>query len=111
MFSKILIANRGEIAARIIRTAREMNIRTAAVYSDCDRPALHVRLADEAYCLGPSPSVESYLDMNKILQAAEASGRKPSIPATAFWPKTPNLPAVADNRGFASLALRLKPWI
>ena len=110
MFSKILIANRGEIAVRIIRTAREMNIATVAVYSDCDRPALHVRLADEAYGLGASPSVESYLNMDRILQAAEASGAEAIHPGYGFWPKTPNLPAAARTGESASSVLRREPW-
>jgi len=84
MFNKILIANRGEIATRIIRTIREMNIRSVAVYSNCDRLALHVRLADEAYCLGPSPSLDSYLDMGKILQAAITCGADAIHPGYGF---------------------------
>jgi len=69
MFQKILIANRGEIAVRIIRACREMGIRTVAVYSEADRDALHTLLADEAICIGPAPSSESYLDMERILTA------------------------------------------
>lgn len=69
MFQKILIANRGEIAVRIIRACREMGIKTVAVYSEADRDALHTLLADEAICIGPAPSTESYLDMERILTA------------------------------------------
>ena len=69
MFQKILIANRGEIAVRIIRACREMGIKTVAVYSEADRDALHTLLADEAICIGPAPSSESYLDMERILSA------------------------------------------
>ena len=67
MFNKILIANRGEIACRIIRAARKMGIRTVAVYSEADREALHVSLADEAVCIGPPPSAQSYLAIDKIV--------------------------------------------
>ena len=68
MFQKILIANRGEIAVRIIRACREMGIKTVAVYSEADRDALHTLLADEAICIGPAPSTESYLgaDLNRM---------------------------------------------
>ena len=69
MFKKILIANRGEIACRIIKTAKKMNIQTVAVYSDADRSAEHVRMADEAVYLGPSPANESYLKSEFIIQA------------------------------------------
>ena len=67
MFKKILIANRGEIALRVIRTCREMGIKTVAVYSTADKESLHVRFADEAVCIGPPPSKESYLNMVRII--------------------------------------------
>ena len=66
MFQKILIANRGEIAVRIIRACRELGIRTVAVYSEADREALHTQLADEAVCIGPASSLDSYLNMERI---------------------------------------------
>ena len=74
MIRKILIANRGEIAVRIIRACREMGIETVAVYSEADREALHTKLADEAICIGPAALSESYLSMEKILSAAVVSG-------------------------------------
>ena len=73
MFKKILIANRGEIALRIIRTCKEMGIKTVAVYSTADKDSLHVRFADEAICIGPPPSNESYLDIPRIIAAAETA--------------------------------------
>lgn len=69
MIQKILVANRGEIAVRIIRACREMGIKTVAVYSEADKEALHTMLADEAICIGPAASSESYLDMERILSA------------------------------------------
>ena len=74
MFKKILIANRGEIACRVIRTARRMGIATVAVYSEADANALHVELADEAVCIGPAPARESYLVADKIIAACKATG-------------------------------------
>lgn len=74
MIKKVLIANRGEIAVRIIRACREMGIETVAVYSEADREALHTQLADEAVCIGPAPSSESYLSMDKILSATMITG-------------------------------------
>ena len=69
MFRKILIANRGEIAVRIIRACRELGIKTVAVYSEADREALHTQLADEAVCIGPAAAAQSYLNMESILSA------------------------------------------
>ena len=74
MFKKILIANRGEIALRIIRTCKEMNIRTVAVYSTADRESLHVKFADEAVCIGPPKSSESYLNIPRLMSAVEITG-------------------------------------
>ena len=76
MFNKILIANRGEIAVRIIRACREMGIRTVAVYSEADKDCLHTLLADEAICIGPAPSSQSYLNMERILSATVAMNIK-----------------------------------
>ena len=84
MFSSLLIANRGEIACRIIRTAREMGLRTIAVYSDADAKALHVRQADEAVHIGPSPARESYLVGDKIIAAAKATGAEAIHPGYGF---------------------------
>ncbi len=84
MFKKILIANRGEIACRIIRACREMNIKTVAVYSDADARALHVRMADEAYPIGAAPSTESYLRWDKIIETAKKSGAEAVHPGYGF---------------------------
>jgi propionyl-CoA carboxylase alpha chain len=84
MFRKILIANRGEIACRVIRTARRMGIATVAVYSDADAEALHVRIADEAIRIGPPPSAESYLRIDRIVEACRASGAEAVHPGYGF---------------------------
>ena len=94
MFRKILIANRGEIAVRIIRACREMGIATVAVYSEADREALHTQLADEAVCIGPAAATDSYLNMERILSATIASGADAIHPGFGF---------LSENSKFAAL--------
>src|SRR3982750_3097082 len=84
MFSKILIANRGEIACRVIRACREMDIATVAVYSEADKGALHVRMADEAFLIGRPASAESYLRGDKIIETAKISGAEAVHPGYGF---------------------------
>ena len=81
-FDKILIANRGEIACRIIRSAQKLNIKTVAVYSEADGNSMHVRLADEAYCIGGAASKDSYLRMDRIIDVAKKSGAQVSLIAS-----------------------------
>ncbi|MEN6581018.1 MAG: acetyl-CoA carboxylase biotin carboxylase subunit [Armatimonadota bacterium] len=85
MFKKILVANRGEIAVRIIRACREMKIATVAIYSEADRNSLHVRMADEAICVGPAPNKESYLNMPNIISAAIITGAEAIHPGYAYF--------------------------
>ena len=84
MFKKILIANRGEIALRVIRTCKEMGIKTVAVYSTADAESLHVKFADEAVCIGPAPSVDSYLKMSNVIAAAEITNADAIHPGYGF---------------------------
>jgi len=101
MFKKILIANRGEIACRVIRTARQMGIRTVAVYSDADRNALHVRLADEAVRIGPAPSAQSYLVIDNIIAACKATGADAVHPGYGFLSEKTAFAAALEKIGVA----------
>jgi propionyl-CoA carboxylase alpha chain len=97
--SKILVANRGEIALRIMRSAREMGIGTVAVYSQADRHALHVRYADEAVCIGPAPSAESYLNIPAILEAASRTGADAIHPGYGFLSENEQFAAAVQDAG------------
>ena len=99
MFTKILIANRGEIACRVIRTARRMGIATVAVYSEADRSALHVELADEAVCIGPAPARESYLVVDKIIAACKATGAQAVHPGYGFLSENEEFCAALEREG------------
>src|SRR6202047_2529588 len=94
MFEKVLIANRGEIALRVIRACKELGIRTLAVYSDADVDSLHVQLADEAICIGAAPSSESYLKIDRIMSAAEVGDVDAIHPGYGF---------LAENAHFAEV--------
>jgi len=94
VFSKVLIANRGEIALRIIRVCKQFSIKTVAVYSEADRDSLHVRFADEAVCIGPPPGKESYLKIPRIIAAAEITNADAIHPGYGF---------LAENASFAEI--------
>lgn len=100
MFSKLLIANRGEIAVRIIRACQELGIATVAVYSQCDKEALHVELADEAVCIGPNPSSQSYLNMDNILMAAKTKGVDAIHPGYGFLAENDVFAEKCEQEGF-----------
>ncbi|MBQ9358107.1 MAG: acetyl-CoA carboxylase biotin carboxylase subunit [Abditibacteriota bacterium] len=106
MFKKILIANRGEIAVRVIRACREMDIRSVAVYSEADRDSLHVKLADEAICIGPAMSRDSYLNMPNILNAALISGADAIHPGFGYFSENPGFVEACESCGLTFIGPR-----
>ncbi|MEM6760557.1 MAG: acetyl/propionyl/methylcrotonyl-CoA carboxylase subunit alpha [Pseudomonadota bacterium] len=101
MFNKILIANRGEIACRVIKTARKMGIQTVAIYSDADAQALHVQMADEAIHIGPPPANQSYIVIDKVMEAIKASGAQAVHPGYGFLSENAKFAAALDAAGVA----------
>ena len=100
MFKKVLIANRGEIALRIIRACRELDIISVAVYSEADVDSMHVQLADEAVCIGPGPSAESYLKADRVLAAAEIAGVDAIHPGYGFLSENARFAEICESEGF-----------
>jgi len=99
MFSKVLVANRGEIALRIIRACRELDVASVAVYSEADVDSLHVQLADEAVCIGPSPSKDSYLKPDRIIAAAEVTEAEAIHPGYGFLSEKPEFATLCEDEG------------
>ncbi len=108
MFKKILIANRGEIACRVIRTARKMGIATVAVYSDADRDAVHVEMADEAVHIGPAPAAQSYLVAEKIIDACKATGAEAVHPGYGFLSERASFCAALEKQGIVFIGPKPK---
>jgi acetyl-CoA carboxylase biotin carboxylase subunit len=106
MFSKILIANRGEIALRVIRACREMGIGSVAVHSTADADAMHVRMADESVCIGPAPSPESYLSMPAIISACEITGAEAIHPGYGFLSENANFVQIVEDHGITFIGPR-----
>ncbi len=109
MFEKILIANRGEIALRILRACREMGIRTVAVHSEADTDAKYVKLADESVCIGPAPSGASYLNIPAIISAAEVTDSEAIHPGYGFLSENADFAERVEKSGFTLSARAPRP--
>lgn len=107
MFKKILVANRGEIAVRIIRACKELDVSTVAVYSEADRDCMHVKMADEAICIGPAPSQKSYLNMTNILSAAEVTEAEAIHPGYGFLAENSEFARLCEENGIVFVG---PPW-
>jgi acetyl-CoA carboxylase biotin carboxylase subunit len=105
-FEKVLVANRGEIALRIIRAAHELGLKTVAVFSEIDSESLHARLADEAVCIGPPPSRDSYLNITRIISAAEITGAKAIHPGYGFLAENPEFAEICESCGITFIGPR-----
>ena len=99
MFSKVLIANRGEIAIRIIRACKDLGLKTVAVYSEADRNSLHVEFADEAICIGKPSSTDSYLNISRLISAAEVTDCDAIHPGYGFLAENPDFAEVCESCG------------
>jgi acetyl-CoA carboxylase biotin carboxylase subunit len=108
MINKIVIANRGEIALRIMRACREMGIKTVAVHSEADRDLKHVRLADESVCIGPSPSAQSYLNVPALISAAEVTDAEAIHPGYGFLSENADFAERVESSGFIFIGPKWK---
>ena len=108
MFKKVLIANRGEIAVRIIRACRELGVRTVAVYSTADRRTLHAQIADEAVCIGPPATKDSYLNMNAVIQAALNTGAEAIHPGFGFLSENADFARLCEKNGIVFMLFGTK---
>ena len=105
-FDKVLIANRGEIAVRLMRSAQELGLKAVAVFEETDKNAYHIMRADEAVCIGDGPR-KDYLNIGKIIEAAKQTGARPFIRAMASWRRTPTFPRLASPPAWCS-SVRLR---
>lgn len=109
-FGKLLIANRGEIAVRIIRACKELGIETVAVYSEADEGAMHARIADEAYLLGPASATESYLNLERISEVIRESGAEAVHPGYGFLSENAQFARTVEEAGSIWVGLRRRRW-